>query len=784
MKLKSPQHIIITSLFLSLLIAAGSCSPKIESMGKESLLEIREAGENSLRITLRPKEVNFSLLQTPLLARRSYGKPGMKISSLTRTVNGSVGSFTVEVSPGPLTVTVKDKADEIVQRITFLPDGRVSFMVDDKPVLGMGEGGPRMGRDWKNEQIEFDRRGRLHEMVPRWQSNAYGSRNPVAFLIGTGGWGIYMPSPWVQVDLRDAHTGYFIPWEPPVLESDSIEHRREYVRLVQGRPPVDNIIKGLYDLFVFDGDEPGDLLKDVSLVAGPAVLPPKYSMGYMQSHRTLEDESQMIDIVKTFREKKIPIDAVIYLGTGFCPRGWNKEQPSFEFNPEVFHRAPEEVIKDLHDLNVRVITHIVPWDRDSLPTLHGSIPPGRGDAMDEGHLLPYWNQHLDLVRTGVDAWWPDEGDWFNLHERINRHRLYYEGPVHTQPDIRPWSLHRNGHLGVAQWGGWVWSGDTESSWKTLEGQIAVGINHSLSLSPFWGSDIGGFYPRNERTGEMYARWFQFGAFCPSFRSHGRTWWTILPWGWGLSEMGPREDNNRNVPARNTEMYNPSPKELNNPAIEPVCRKYAELRYRLLSYNYTLAWEARQTGLPMMRAMWIHYPGDVNALGKGDQYLWGRDMLIAPVYKPGARQRVVYLPEGRWYDWFTNTLIEGGSDYTRQVDLETMPIFVRAGSVIPIDPLRQYVSEEVEEDLTFRIYTGADGDYTLYEDDGISNDYLRDTGYNIIRMLWDDASRTFKIDPSVLKMNGNAQRTFKVTTIPDGKTYEILFDGNPVKRVLD
>ncbi|MHC1730510.1 MAG: TIM-barrel domain-containing protein [Bacteroidales bacterium] len=782
--MKSSKSIIVTSVFLSLLIVAVSCSPKIVSMGKESLLEIRESGENSLRITLRPKDVNFSLLQTPLLAKRGYGKPGMKISSLTRPVSGSVGSFNVEVSPDPLTVTVKDKKDEVVQRITFLPDGRVSFMVDDKPVLGMGEGGPRMGRDWKNEQIEFDRRGRLHEMVPRWQSNAYGSRNPVAFLIGTSGWGIYMPSPWVQVDLRDAQTGYFIPWEPPVLRSDSADHRREYVRLVQGRPPVDNIIKGLYDLFVFDGDEPGKLLKDVSLVAGPAVLPPKYSMGYMQSHRTLEDESQMIDIVKTFREKRIPIDAVIYLGTGFCPRGWNKEQPSFEFNPEVFSRAPEEVIKDLHDLNVKVITHIVPWDRDSLPTLQGSIPPGKGDALDEGHLLIYWNQHLDLVRTGIDAWWPDEGDWFNLHERINRHRLYYEGPVHTQPDIRPWSLHRNGHLGVAQWGGWVWSGDTESSWKTLEGQIAVGINHSLSLSPFWGSDIGGFYPRNERTGEMYARWFQFGAFCPSFRSHGRTWWTILPWGWGLSEMGPREDNNRNVPARDTEMFNPSPKELNNPAIEPVCKKYAELRYQLLSYNYTLAWEARQTGLPMMRAMWIHYPGDMKALGKGDQYLWGRDMLIAPVYMPGARQRVVYLPEGKWYDWFTNTLIEGGRDYTRSVDLETMPIFVRAGSVIPMDPLRQYVSEEVEEDLTFRIYTGADGEYTLYEDDGISNDYLRDTGYNIIRLQWDDASRTFTVDPSAMKMNGNAQQTFKVITLPDGKTYEFLFDGKPVKQVLD
>lgn len=784
MKRFNRRTISAISILLILFVISSSCSPEITSMGKESVLEIRESGENSLRITLRPKEVDFSVLQTPVLAIRDYGRPGMRISSLNKPAEGHVGSFAVEVSPDPLTVTVKDREGEVVQRIAFLPDGRVSFIVDDRPVLGMGEGGPRMGRDWKNEQIEFDRRGRLHEMIPRWQSNAYGSRNPVAFLIGTAGWGIYMPAPWVQVDLRDKSTGYFIPWEPPVLNSDSLDKRREYERLVQGRPPADLIIRGLYDLFVFDGDDPADMLKDVSLVAGPAVLPPKYAMGYMQSHRTLEDETQMIDIVKTFREKRIPIDAVIYLGTGFCPRGWNSEQPSFEFNPEVFRRDPAEVIKDLHNLNVRVITHIVPWNRDSLPTLHGSIPPGKGDTQDEGHLLPYWNQHLDLVNTGVDAWWPDEGDWFNLYERMNRHRLYYEGPVYTQPGVRPWSLHRNGHLGVARWGGWIWSGDTESSWKTLEGQIAVGINHSLSLSPFWGSDIGGFYPGNERTGEMYARWFQFGAFCPSFRSHGRTWWTVLPWGWGLSEMGPREDNNRNIPARNTDMYNPSPAELNNPAIEPVCRKYAELRYQLLSYNYTLAWVARETGLPMMRAMWIHYPEDLNALGRGDQYLWGRDMLIAPVYEPGATERKLYLPEGRWYEWFSNKLTEGGRDYSTPVDLETMPVFVRAGSIIPMDPPRQYVSEPVEGDLTFRIYTGANGGYTLYEDDGISNEYLKNRGYNIIKLTWDDESKTFTIDPSVLGMNGDTTRTFKAITLPDGRSYELVFNGKRLETVLD
>jgi alpha-glucosidase/alpha-D-xyloside xylohydrolase len=229
---------------------------------------------------------------------------------------------------------------------------------------------------------------------------------------------------------------------------------------------------GLCDVFVFDAREPAVFMKDVSIISGPAVMPPKWALGYMQSHRTLEDDAQMVNIIDTFRAKHIPIDAVIYLGTGFTPRGWNKPQPSFEFNPEIFKREPAKVIDAMHQRNVKVVLHMVPWDRNRLPVL------------DNAHIAGYWQEHTGLVKTGVDGWWPDEGDWFDLYERMNRHKLYYDGPISTQPDRRPWSLHRNGYLGIAKWGGWVWSGDTQSTWKSLEAQIAVGINHSLSLSPY------------------------------------------------------------------------------------------------------------------------------------------------------------------------------------------------------------------------------------------------------------------------------------------------------------
>jgi alpha-glucosidase (family GH31 glycosyl hydrolase) len=419
------------------------------------------------------------------------------------------------------------------------------------------------------------------------------------------------------------------------------------------------------------------------------------------------------------------------------------------------------------------VLHMVPPDRDELPTLHGSFPPAPDETLDDAHVASYWRRHEGLMEAGVDAFWPDEGDWFNLFERIDRHRLYYEGPLSTRPNVRPWSLHRNGHLGIARWGGWVWSGDTDASWKSLEAQIAVGINHSLSLSPFWGSDIGGFYANPEKTGELYARWFQFGAFTPSFRAHARTWQLALPWGWGLPDMGVRENDNRNSniddPRRN-----PLQSEMNNPAIEPVAKRYAELRYQLLPYNYTLAREARDTGMPLMRAMWLHYPQDESARWLGNQYLWGRDLLIAPVFEQGATVRDVYLPEGAWVDWWTGDRIPGGRTIVREVDLATMPIYVRAGAIIPFDPVRQYTAEAVAAPTTLRVYTGADGEFLLYDDDGVSLDYLQGEA-EWTRITWDDAARRLRIEPGG-GARASEPRSFRVELVTEGRSESVDYAG--------
>ncbi len=797
---------LLPTLFL---IACSSEKQQITAAGHPAQLDIRQAGSNSIRITLKPIDFTDDYPCTPVLAKKEFAKPVIGLRGVGKNFIQHVGNLIVEVKSNPLSLMVKNAQGEILQNLIFEEEGTLSFNIGNSPLLGLGEGGPKPEPDvaWRKLPPEFDRRGRYHKMIPRWQRDAYGSRNPVPMLIGTEGWGLFVAAPWVEIDLKNKDRGYFIPWSPPAQDSIQQSRKNQSLDLGKGKPPMaPKKIPGLYDLFVFDANDPAQIMKDLSEISGKAVLPPKWSLGYMQSHRTLQDDKQLIDIVDIFRDKQIPIDAVIYLGTEFCPRGWNTMQPSFNFNSEVFKRNPEDVFSDLHDRHVKTVVHMIPWDRDKLPTLHGTIPAEDYDILDKSHIQNYWQQHVNLMDQGIDAFWPDEGDWFNLFERIKRHQMYYQGPISTNPNVRPWSLHRNGHLGIAQWGGWVWSGDTESSWKTLETQISVGINHSLSLSPYWGSDIGGFYPNPEYTGELFARWFQFAALCPSFRSHGRTWWTHLPWGWGLNDMGPRETNglNDNSNAEESAAKNPLFSELNNPTIEPVVKKFAELRYQLLPYTYTLAWQARETGMPLMRAMWLHYPEDEYARGIGDQYLWGRDLLIAPVYKKGASSREVYLPEGKWYDWWNLEEQQGGKnipedEYARgigdqylspkniipKVDLSIMPIYARAGAIIPFDPIRQYTSQLVEEPTTIKVFSGADGNFTMYEDDGISLEYLEGRG-TWTNFVWQDDSKklTIQTQPPEGFSNMIMNRTFSVELLPDRIIKEVDYSGKTVELIFE
>ncbi|MFO7756760.1 MAG: glycoside hydrolase family 31 protein, partial [Bacteroidales bacterium] len=275
-------------------------------------------------------------IDDPELAGQADKAPLAVIDSENADGRTITDNFIIDFKSDPIEIIVRSLSGETIQELVFMDNGQVLFKLDDSPVLGMGEGGPRMGRDWRNEEIEFDRRGRLHKMEPRWQANAYGSRNPVPLLVGTGGWGLFVASPWVRVDMSEQERGIFIPTRSLGLQVGVQNQENQQQDSGKGLPPSESYVPGRFDMFVFNLDDPGEFINDIAEITGRALMPPKWALGYMQSHRTLEDDKQMINIVETFRDKKIPVDAVIYLGTGFCPRGWNTEQPSFDFNPEVF----------------------------------------------------------------------------------------------------------------------------------------------------------------------------------------------------------------------------------------------------------------------------------------------------------------------------------------------------------------------------------------------------------------------------------------------------------------
>jgi alpha-glucosidase/alpha-D-xyloside xylohydrolase len=223
---------------------------------------------------------------------------------------------------------------------------------------------------------------------------------------------------------------------------------------------------------------------------------------------------------------------------------------------------------------------------------------------------------------------------------------------------------------------------------------------------------------------------------------------------------------------------PDPKELHNPEIEPICRKYLELRYRLLPYLYSAVREAHDTGMPIMRALWLHYPGDATAAGRSDEYLWGRDILVAPVTEKGATARQLYLPRGAWYDFWTETRTEGGTELKRPVDLATLPLYVRAGAIIPMGPVKQYTTEKVDEPVTLTIYPGADGAYELYEDDGVTYDFEKGQSSRI-RFVWNDHENQLSISLAPdSHLIGQGSREFLVRKAAESAQHQVSFTGKP------
>ena len=682
-------------LFTKRLIAAGAVHSSGSTAAPGSLnLALAALTPGILRISISPAndEPRSEELGVVDGTWQELGNAGLEKSDTV-----SWGKYTLKVSAGDVLSIGALEGATLRQEVRFdLDSTNVSFNLDG-PAFGLGEG-----------THPFDRRDTRDAMINGQNGQdlrTYGARLPIPWIISPAGWGIFVGQP--------SGSFMFSQTEAAFRGSEATATRNVYLVL---------------------GDSPADLLKEYANLTGYPHLPPLWSLGYQQSHRTLTDRSEVLDVVKTFREKKLPCDAVIYLGTGFCPSGWNTGHGSFTFNDKVFP-DPEVMFKQMHDDHMKVIVHVVPPG-----DLHGKISDKNPQGDTPGYAAKYWAKHAEVAKAGVDAWWPDEGDRLSVYSRFDRNQLYWDGSLKINPTQRPFALHRNGYAGLQRFG-WLWSGDTFSTWEALHAQILAGINVGLSGIPYWGSDTGGFVPTVEYTPELFVRWFQFSAFCPSFRSHGRSWKLHLPWGWNLGTSGPKEVEGDWVASW------PPEADMHRADVEVICRKYLNLRYQLLPYLYSAAAQTHTTGMPIIRALWLMYPQDKNALLVDNEYLWGDNILVAPVFEKGVTQRSAYLPAGKWWNYWTNESVDGGKEITVLAPLDLLPLFVKAGAVVPIGPVKQHTRETTSEPVTLQVYPGADGTFAWFDDDGSSFEYEHG---NYMRVVceWNDRRRllTLTCDP--------------------------------------
>jgi alpha-glucosidase len=528
------------------------------------------------------------------------------------------------------------------------------------------------------------------------------------------------PGADMGVPLLVSSRGYALFFDNPGAATIAVGHSDGGVRIVYtaetGR---------LIWYFLIGADLRG-VMREVADLLGRAPLPPRWALGFLQSTRHFRDTAELRAIPRTIRAKRIPCDAVIYLSSYGDALGWNRGVGHLEFQPALWS-DPGALIREMRGQHFEIITH-------EYPVLHAESPlfaaaASRGHLLAEGYETGpatganyrqgqryidfsnpaarawWWAAHRELVRLGVAGWWLDGGEGppagstlhggsgrllHNIYDRA-RHEAFADGEAADRPDERVFLLCRSGGAGMQRFGAACWSGDINNDFATLEAQIPLGLNTGMSGVPYWGTDVGGFFHPIPETGELYARWFQLGAFSPIFRSHGWVWREHVPWAHGE-------------------------------VVEAICREYAELRYRLLLYTYTLAWQAHTAGLPLMRPLVMNYPDDPRVWDLGHQFLWGDDLLVAPVTREGATAWPVYLPAGAWYDFWTGAHHEGGRGVMVAAPLERLPLFVRAGAIVPMGPVVQHTSERPMDEVTLLIYPEGSSRFDLYEDDGRTNAY--------------------------------------------------------------
>jgi len=529
------------------------------------------------------------------------------------------------------------------------------------------------------------------------------------------------------------------------------------------------------DYYYIGGPRMDQIIAGYRRLSGQAPLYPRWAYGFWQSKLAYASSQEVLDLVASYRSLHIPIDNVV------VDAGWETLLGSRIFNSD--YPDPAEMIQNLHHQHIHLMVSVWPLFQpgsanfDAMQSRGFFIPPGPDflpayipgerlyDAFSPGARALYWDQvKSSLYDAGVDGFWMDStepldaygeehgpmlggartalGDgskYANMYPLMTTQSIY-EGQRQQPEDKRVYILTRSAFTGEQRNAATVWSGDTATTYDVLRRQIPAALNYSLTGLPYWTSDIGGFVggdAEDPAFQKLFVRWFEFGAFCPIFRAHGARPTNEI-WSYG-------------------------------PDAQKILTLFDRLRYRLMPYIYAMAAHTTLDGYTPMRALVFDFPSDARALDISDEYMFGPSLLVAPVTAKDATARDVYLPVGPdWYDFWTGQRFSGGQTIHRAAPLAVLPLYVRAGSILPMGPEEEYAGEYPDAPIELRIYPGGDADTSLYSDDGLTYAYEKGQ-YAWLPVHWNDATRELTLAERQGQFPGPAGgQPFIVTLVGPGR----------------
>lgn len=739
-----------------------------------------------------PDKKSYPIIKTPekinIVYKRNGDKIQMKTENMLVTLHSSTGKVTYQTLQGNTLLSEKELGTNFTPRKDVTRDAftvsQAFALQPEEAIYGLGQR-QSGAMNHRNQQVHLSN-GNTNICIPYFTSEK--------------GYGVYWDNPGIS---QFSDTPYETSFSSQVGECAD------------------------YYFMYEDGTQDG-VIACIRNLTGNAPMFPLWTMGYWQCRERYKSPDELCEVLDKYRELKVPLDGIVqdwqYWG---CDSNWNAmkfmnpryinklddkealrylpngEDKTAKFDKPRF-KTPEEMIKYVHKNNAHLMISVWasfgPWtdqfkELDKMGALlkFETWPPKSGahpyDPFNKDARDLYWRYLSHLHNMGIDAWWTDstepdhlnpkdsdfdlmtaDGSFRSVHNAfpLATNQGVYNNQRAVSNDKRVFQMTRSGYFGQQHYGALSWSGDVVSSWEVLRNQIPAGLNFTLCGIPYWNTDLGGFFGweyNNDCTNvayqELHARWFQWGCFMPLMRNHCSSPMMNEIWRFGKEGDWAYD----------------------------AQKRFIDLRYRLLPYIYSLTGAVTHENGTIMRPLVMDFATDRKAILLDNEYMFGKNILVCPVTQPLYTKKVegnkgvatvaniakasspvqVYLPKGsKWIDFWTNEMIEGGREINRECPISIMPLYIKAGSILPLGPKVQYTSEKKWNDLDICIYPGANGEFTLYEDEFDNYDYEKGA-FTSIRFTWDDANRTLTISdrngsyPGMLK-----NRRFNLTVMKPGK----------------